>query len=425
MSGNNVLYLLSANLEQEAVNSDPVLLYSVTAGHQLSVPVTILPARHTEGLDHSPVGVYSIHDADPYLVIEYPQISPRNSIFLSKTHPGQSETIDIKPESFVADTLGHVLAEPREGLVCDLWPLMPVPTVVDERGFVPTGKTTLRSACKASGSPAFLRSDEWSDYKNLRWDGDMRYREVSLLSSQDGKLVGSFVGGPNVVLEEMPSGFGAKPRSGPRNNPKDCLTDFGSPVCPNGVGVTLEAANASYLVVSIKDQAGQDRNADVFVRSTSDGKWKRLVVPAVSATETDKLRYRIFGSWLVTSLSALLQATDHITEAIVSEVLTVVDTGKQWADLDIKAEPRTAPDVAALVARRITLWNLADGRRIDLDLPEDDSEILQVFNDRTVLLRIHDKLFSASIQDSELTDYKLVAVDSAIPQIHWAFYSSP
>jgi len=122
--------------------------------------------------------------------------------------------------------------------------------------------------------------------------------------------------------------------------------------------------------------------------------------------------------------SAALLAASQITETVIPDVFTVVSTGKQWNDWGIAVEPRTAPDVATLPARRITLWNLADGRRIDLALPEDDSEVVHVFDNRQVLLRIHDKLFFAEIQDSKLTAFTLAAFDSAIPNVHWAFYSA-
>jgi len=134
--------------------------------------------------------------------------------------------------------------------------------------------------------------------------------------------------------------------------------------------------------------------------------------------------YRLFDDWLVTSASASLLANLLAKETNVPEALTVVAQGKQRDQFVIHAEPRTAPDVATLPARRITLWNLADGRRIDLAIPEDDSEIVHVFDGHRVLLRIKDSLFFAEIEGSKLVNYRLVAHDSAIPQVHWAFYST-
>lgn len=422
-SGDNVLHLLSANLEQDSGPSDPVLLYSVMPSNQLSDPVTVLPAQRPGSLDHSPTGIYSIHETDPYIVIEYPHLSPRHTVFLSKAHPGNFESINFDPEAFVTDNLGHVLTEPKSGLVCDLWPLKSVPAILNEKGYVSAGKMMLRSACKAATGPPFLRSDAWSDYVNLRWDGDTRYREVNLLSSQDSNLIGRFVGAPDVVLKDMPPGVSVRPRSSPRNNPKDCFTDYGSSICPNGAGVTLEAANASYIVVSVRDEKGQDHNADVFALSMSDGKWTRLKIPALSATDEDKCYYRLFGNWLVTSTSGTLRAANHITEGAVSEILTVIEPGEQSAVYGIKNEVQSVPNLTSLPTRHITLWNLADARRIDLDLPEEDSEIIKIFSNRNALLRIHDKLFSAGLQNSELVGFKLVAADPAVLQMHWAFYS--
>jgi hypothetical protein len=266
-------------------------------------------------------------------------------------------------------------------------------------------KESLRSACEKPGGQPVLKVDEWDEFKNLRYDGDMRYTEVSLLTDKGGKLTEVRLGEQPFPLGNMPAGFDA-----PSDNR----------------GIMLEGENSRYMVMSILDaQDSQDRNANVFVKTLSDGKWKRLpVLPVLPmAQDNTPLEQRLFDDCLVTSASAALLETSQITETIVRDVLTVVPTGKQGADWGISSEPRTASDVASLPARRITLWNLADGRRIDLAMPEDDSEIIHVFDGHTVLLRVHDKLLFAEIEGSKLTGYKLAAFDSAIPQVHWAFYS--
>lgn len=257
-----------------------------------------------------------------------------------------------------------------------------------------------------------MKVDEWDDLKNLRYDGDMRYTEVSFLTDKGGKLTEVRLGGQPFPLGNMPAGFDA-----PSDNR----------------GIMLTGENSRYMVISILDaQDSQNRNANVFVKTLSDGKWKRLPVPPVPPLAQDnvplelrdKMYYRLFDDWLVTSASASLLDALPGKETVVPEVLNVVSNGKQWADWGIGAESSTSPDLATLPARRITLWNLADGRRIDLAIPEDDSEVVHVFDNNTVLLRIHDKLFFAEIEGEKLADFKLVAFDSAIPRIHWAFYSS-
>jgi hypothetical protein len=416
-------FVISANLEQEGASSDPVVLYRISDDNQLVEAVTVVQAMHSEYPDWAPVGIFSIHEIGSFFIIEYPKYDPSVSLFIPEESPADIRSVDFNPEHYVADALGHAFAESAEGEVRDLWPVTSVPPVLDAQGYVSVGKTILRSVCEKPAGRLFITTNEWDQYLDLRMDGTMSYRELVLLSSQGGKLITRFVGGPSVDLGAMPLGFRARPRSGPRINPKDCFTDFGSSVCPDGVGVTLEAANKHFLVAGMRNSMGEDHNADVFAKSIADGRWMRLPVLSVAPTSDDRMYYRLFDDWLVTSASAALLAANNITETVVPEVLTVVETGKQRNDLAVKVESRTATDVATLPARRITLWNLADGRRIDLAIPEDDSEVVHVFDGHQVLLRIHDKLFFAEIQGLKLADYKLVAFDSAILQVHWAFYS--
>jgi len=411
------LFLVAANLEQQYDASDPVPIYRVSADRQLLPEVTVLDAQRREGKSPgwNPVGVYSVHEVGSYLLVEYPRLNPMAVVFVPKENPRALQTIKFDPEGYPPETLFHELMDGPGGLVCDLWPLTAVSAVLDEKGYVSVGKAILRSACKQPGGPPFLKTDDWTSYKNLRLDGLISPSEYSGLSSQGGKLIARFVGGPSIELGNMPQGFGAKTRSGPRINPKDCFTDFGSSVCPDGRGVTLEAASSRYLIGSMSDDKAQDHNEDVFVRASNDGAWVRLPVPAVAPAANDRLRYRLFDDWLVTSLSASLAASIRNKIDLIAEVLTVSTEG---------TEPALAPGTSTFPSRTLTLYNLADSRRIAIAIPEDDSEIVHVFDGHTVLLRIKDKLFSAEIEGSKLANYKLVAFDSAIPQVHWAFYSN-
>ncbi len=420
-----LLYLLAADLEQEYATSEAVVIYRVSREHQLTEEVKVLEARNRLGnFDTTPVGVFSIHETGFYLLVEYPRLYPRSVVIVPVDQPKDFETIEFDPEGFMADTITRGQMEGPGGLVCDLWLLTSVSPVVDEKGYVSVGKKMLRSACKQPGIRAFLKTDDWDGYRSLRFDGDMRHGEVSLLTSQGGKLVENSIGGPDIVLGEMPPGFGSKPRSGPRINPKDCFTDFGSSACPDGRGVTLEAANGRYLVTAMNNEKGLDDNTNVFVQTVRDGKWKRLSVPSVVPTDHDGLRYRLFGDWLVTSLSSLLTPSVPYTNAPIPEYLTLALEGTKSALPATSVEPMPAPNAQSPPTRTLTLYNLADGRRIAIAIPEDDSEIVHVFDGHTVLLRIKDALFFAEIQGSKLVNYKLVAHDSAIPHVHWAFFSS-
>lgn len=434
------LLLVAANLNQEYANSDSVIIYAVSPEGNLAQPFTVLQGENSAlgKYDWTLVGVYSIHEIGSYLLIEFPRLNPRSSIFVSKRNPRKTETVTFNPENFIAEQLSHELMEGADGTVCDLWPIS-VQAVgtewpVDANGLVVIPRTTLRSACKRNGTAPFLEKDNWSDFKNFRFDGEMRTGEVSLLTDQDGELVRKFSFNkedPVIDLFKMPPGFGASPRRGAELSPRECFDKFGSVACTGGRGVNLEAADGKHLIISINDDrwkigqtTGPDHNRDVFFRSSETGQWKQLPVLPVATTANDKMHYRLFEDWLVTSASAALLKADNITETIVPDVLTIMETGRQRNDLGVDVKPRTAPDVATLPARRITLWNLADGRRIDLAIPENDSEVVHIFDGHQVLLRIHDKLFFAETRGSKLADYKLATFDSVIPMVHWAFYSA-
>ena len=437
------LFLVAANLYQGYADSDPVEMYKLSDYGQLEPSQTLLQGRtSTLGKnDWTFVGIYSIHEIGPYLLVEYPHLNPSSVIFVDERSPQKAETIKYNTEDNITRPLGHALMEAKDGTICDLWPLSsqtlptgtePAALPLDASGQPLIPRTIVRSACKQGGKPLYIRKDDWSDFKNLQYDGSMSQSELALLTDQDGRLVRKFSFNkedPIIDLNEMPAGFGPRPRQGSDLSPRDCFNKYGSVACTGGRGSTLEAASNDYLIISIGDEkweiekTGPDHNKNVFYRTSATGQWKRLAVLPVAPTHHDKMYYRLFGNWLVTSASSALVSALAIRETVVPDILTVVETGKQRNDLKIASEPQATSSIATLPSRRITLWNLADGRRVDVAIPEDDSEVVHIFDDHRVLLRIHDKLFFAEILGSKLNDYKLVAYDSAIPQVHWAFYA--
>lgn len=401
VSVHRALYLLSANVGEPAQDSDaaPVVLYKVSSDGQLASSFTVLHGVELrDGMRHRiPAGVYSVHEVGSYLLVSYPYEFPTSTIFIAEEDPVDPHSLDFNSKDYSQSAGDHNATKNAEGAVCDLWVL-----VAGENGVPNPKTTTLRSACIKPNASPFLEKDQWAEYKYPSLDGSVRTGEVWYLSNVAGKIVQMIWGGPTIEITDAPT------------------------TVPNPSGtrsVDLEAASEKFLVVSVAREYGLDRNTDVFVQTRSKNAWKRLPVPPIRTTGSDQMFYRLFDDWLVTSASAALLKANDVAGTVVPNVLTVVETGKQRNDLGIEVEPRTAPDVAKLPARRITLWNLADGRRIDLAVPEDDSEVVHIFDDHQVLLRIHDKLFFAEIQGSKLADYKLVVFDSAVPQVHWAFYS--
>lgn len=402
------LFVLASNIEAPIQNSDPVptVLYRVSIEGLITEAVVLRGSALRGAKNWLPEGVSSINEVGRYLIVVYPHDVPCCVIFIPEYHPADFKSVRVVTDGMTGLNCGLSSIRSDESEPCSLWELIPdaSPVLLSE-GKIPT---TLHSVCKRHGQPAYTVTDRWDDYKAIRFDGVTPLSKQCLLSSLNGLIDEYVLGGPSIKITPMP-------------------TDF--PPSKTRRGVFLDAANSRFRVVSIGGKDLIDPNADVFVQTVANGRWKRLPVFPVRSTGThlwdiDRMTYRLFDDWLVTSVSAKLLAANQIIDTAVPEVLTVVPTGEQRTDWGIKVEPTAAPEVATLPARRITLWNLADGRRIDIEIPEDDSEVVHVFDDHQALLRIHDKLFFAEIAGSKLTGYKLVAFDSAIPQVHWAFYSS-
>ncbi len=406
-----VLFVLASDIEAPVMDSAPVptVLYSVSSTKNLVSGLVVLQGSSVAGARNwTPNGVQSINEVGRYLIVEYPYDVPCCLIFIPEDAPAAFESVRVVPDKTTGLNCGLSSVGSSESGPCSLWQLIPFPSL-EPAAQGKIGPTTLHSVCKRQGQVPSVVTDRWADYKTIIFEGVTPLAGPQCyLSSENGVIEGYLIGTPAIAITSMP-------------------TDI--PLSTTRRGLTLDAANDRFRVVSIhgnKDLV--DRNTDVFAQSVADRQWKRLPVLPVRfigtyPTNMDRMTYRLFDDWLVTSASAALLKANKITETIVPDVLTVVETGKQRNDLAVEVEPRTAPDLATLPVRRITLWNLADGRRIDLAIPEGDSEIVHIFDGRQVLLRIHDKLFFAEIQGSKLAGYKLAAFDSAIPEVHWAFYS--
>ena len=70
----------------------------------------------------------------------------------------------------------------------------------------------------------------------------------------------------------------------------------------------------------------------------------------------------------------------------------------------------------------LVLQNLQDNRRIRLETHQEDSEILFVSGD-SVLYRVNDSIFRATIVGDALRDTSLLARDEDVPEVHWIFWS--
>jgi hypothetical protein len=401
------LFLLKSDIQAPKQDNAAVSteLFSVSPTRKLRFQTTVLEGSTNRSAQGSlPEGVFSIHELGQYLVVEYPYDVPCCVIFIPKDAPFNFESIKFVPSDMVPVDCGLGVVNHDSSTVCDLWELVPTSFALDGNQRLTEPVTTLRSVCKKQGAPAYLEKDQWVEYNGTRSGWVQPQNKICGLSSRDGVIVHMFLGMPSVPITDLPPKFRAL--SGIR-------------------GVDLKAASDRYLVVSLDSVDGIDRNSDVYAQSFRGGAWQRLNVPAVIPTNNDSLRYSLFGDWLITSLSASLASTITDREKVISDMLTIKRGTLGTALPQIEVQQISPRDLSSLPARILNLYNLADARRIALTIPEDDSEIIQIFGGNTVLLRIKDKLFFADVQGSRLGGYRLVAENSAISQIHWAFYGSP
>jgi hypothetical protein len=132
----------------------------------------------------------------------------------------------------------------------------------------------------------------------------------------------------------------------------------------------------------------------VCVHDRNRNTWKKL--PSSSTVPNTR---KIFGSWLAT----------------IVEVLQPGETIKNPG-----AENRTSQNP---IPATLVLDNLEDGRRINLNTGQVDSEILTVRKDGLVLYRMNDSIFAAQIEGNKLSKPTLIVRDEDVPGVHWVFWS--
>jgi hypothetical protein len=360
-------YVLASNTGNPMLDSapTPTVLYQVLADGRLSPGTTVLGGAERPGSMHeSPEGVYAIHDVGSYLLVEYPHEDPCCVIFIPKSHPLDFKEMKFDPNHLGAVAVDHGMTSSTDGATCDLWPLILTAPQADPNGNVAEATTTLSSACAKPGAQPYLQQDRWSQYGHPQLDGLLRDDEVWLLTSKQGKIVQTSLGVPDIDVADSPP----------------FLTRLGSR------GISLKAASDRYLVMSVRGEDGLEQNDAIYVRTARDGKWTRIAV------DSGKSTYRMFDDWLVATPEG------RSSNATAGE----------------KTEAQ----------RPMTLYNLADSRRITVVEPEADAEILQIDRNKDVLVRIANKLYDVGIEGKQLGNRCVLAEDSALRSVHWAFFSS-
>jgi hypothetical protein len=263
----------------------------------------------------------------------------------------------------------------------------------------------------------------WTAFKDLQFRGENGgpYQAGPPTAEVDGTdLVMPYGGKPGVVLAKLPRQAQASPQLRRRvsilaSTDRYLVIWIEPPALSAATASTGATATSSQATAAIALQHAAPVSVLVLDKRTHH--WSTLQLPAAVSSKTH-VPVRLFGNWMVT---------------------TVMDWsppagGTGTASLSTRNEQRspmysTATDIHAAYDRRfanlqipgkLELWNLSDGRRLTLHTGQEDSEVLSIGKDGSMLYRVNDAIYSAKIAADKIEEKQLVVKAPAVVDIHWA-----
>jgi hypothetical protein len=253
----------------------------------------------------------------------------------------------------------------------------------------------------------------WLAFKFLQYGGEnggpfLMTPPLAEIAGSD--LVMPYSWQPDVVLAQLPPQFSAKPE----------LRQL----------VWILASTDRYLVVWIlpKDMFGgsvdtsNPRHAEplyVLILDRAINHWRAIELPT-TVTSNSGAPVRLFGDWLVTTemewrpgpLGSGSGSPGTENEAHGSTDGGVPDVRDEYYNkfLDL------------YIPGKFVIDNLAENRRFVLNTGQEDSEVLLIGSDGQILYRVNDSIYSAKIVTDQIVHPKLIANDTGVPEIHWAFW---
>lgn len=156
----------------------------------------------------------------------------------------------------------------------------------------------------------------------------------------------------------------------------------------------------------------------VLILNKQTHRWRTLELPTAVSSST-KVPVRLFGNWMVTTAMAWSPPSAGTGSA-----------SRGAAGLQKTPMYSESSDVHAAYARRfqdiqipgiLAIWNLTDGRKLTLHTGQEDSEILGIAKNGSMLYRINDALYSARINGSQIDETALLIKGPEVTDIHWVF----
>ena len=345
----------------------PVTLYSVGADHRLVMVRQIMSQRQ---------GLFDLRDdLHGLLYVKGGYLS-----IIHEDDPEREDRMEVPSSYYSAWGVAAGKAQPSVALLPDLKGHWIVTTIY---GNLPKGK------------PRVVQGG-WEPYHSFQYGGS--FGGPNPINVPVGKIIGSTVVLPNqlrgtaqVVLSSVPATFPA--------------------ATMQGRGVFITFSTDRFFAFSVVPLPGTNPGQDiVYVHDKIKDKWSILKMPTVEPEE------RIFGDWLATIVRIWRPGNQdhpgfenerHVPFGMRNYPLPPVGYGGDY-----------------FLPGTLLLRNLVDGRVITLHTGQEDSEVLDVENDGTLLYRVNDSIFSAQIQGDKLSASTLVVKDQDVPEVHWVFWSA-
>ncbi len=336
-------------------------------------------------------GVHSVHWYGNAIFVVYPHLPPTTVSVVHTDKPALQDAVVFDPEEKVVIDSRLGMAESRERGVCELF-LLSKP---EDR----SGGTVVSVAATPSNEGQRIARNAWSEYSFLRFDGmpGGPVAQPALAGSFAEDSLGIKVSNKYVMVDRLPASIAQRLR---------------------GETPYYLAANDEHLIFGtlfhLEDlesgAAAKKINEIVYVHDLHNSRWTTVTLDGSSS------RTRIFGPWLAT----IVQFWDPH------------HTPNPGADHERDVETANLPSVRAMYAMSagrdwripgmLVLRNMRTGQKITLRTGEEDSEVIGM-HEGTVLYRVNDKIYQATLDGESLKETKLIVEDEDVPEIHWAFWS--
>jgi len=146
--------------------------------------------------------------------------------------------------------------------------------------------------------------------------------------------------------------------------------------------------------------------------------WRNLELPTTVSTLT-YAPVRVFGNWLVTTVMDWSPAPGRPSAA------SLKPGNEQRAPMYTAGSSIGAAYERHFLHIRIpgqmAIWNLADGRRLTLNTGQQDSEVLLIAKNGSMLYRVNDAIYSTRIKGDRIGKPTLLVKARDATSIHWAF----